>query len=178
MSRYLLGLFGDLLGGHVDRHATYGEAPRAVSVAPVRGHRGVAVEDLDVVYVDAQGVGGDLGPARDVALAVGRGAGDDLDLAGGEHLDLGRLPPAAAGAQPGKHLRGAEAADLSVRRQPDAELDGISGLPPAPLFFAQALVVGELEHPVQGLLVVAGVVLDAGRGVGRLVEWFVEEIGR
>src|SRR3712207_8666748 len=43
-----------------------------------------------------------------------------------------------------------------------------------PIFLAQALVVGELYDPIQGRLVVAGVVLDAGGRVGRLVERLVE----
>ena len=100
-----------------------GEAARAVGVAAVGGDGGVAVEDLDVVGVHAEGVGGDLGPRGDVALAVRGGAGDDLDLARGAHPHGRRLPAAALQADAGGDLRGREAAALGEVADPDAELD-------------------------------------------------------
>src|SRR5215217_7774264 len=109
-----------------------------------------------------------------IFLALGRGSGHDLDLAGGEHLDLGRLPAGAAGAQRGEHLGGGQTADLGVRREADAELYGVTLLAPATLLLPEPLVVGELYHPVQRRLHVHRVVLDPGRSVGRLVERLVE----
>ena len=46
---------------------------------------GVAVDDLDLLRVDAEAVGDDLGEARLEALAVRRGAGVDRHRAGRVH---------------------------------------------------------------------------------------------
>src|SRR3712207_9445401 len=82
--RYLLRLVDHLLGGQVHSDPAHGEAPGAVGVPAVGGEGCVAVEDLDVVGRDAEGVGGYLGPGGDVALAVRGGAGYHLHLARGE----------------------------------------------------------------------------------------------
>ena len=58
------------------------------------GHRGVAVQHLDVVGRDAEHVGHDLRPGRLVALAVRRGARDHVDGAGRQARDRRRVPAA------------------------------------------------------------------------------------
>src|ERR671921_2665367 len=85
VGRYLLALLYHLVAGEVHRDAPDRQAAGAVGVAPVRGYRRVAVQNLHVVHVDAEGVGSDLGPAGDVALAVWAGPRNHLHLARGEH---------------------------------------------------------------------------------------------
>ena len=63
-----------LVGRVVERDAADREAAAAVRVHPERDDRRVAVQDLDVVDVDAEPVGDDLAERRRVALAVRRGA--------------------------------------------------------------------------------------------------------
>src|SRR5829696_7318093 len=174
VGRDLLGLLDDLLGRHVDRDTADREAPRTIRVTPIRGYRRVAVQDLHVIRRDAKDIRGDLGPARHVSLSVGRCARDDLDITRGEHLDLRHLPAGPSGPEGREHLRGGEAADLGVGGESDAELYGVARLAPLALFLSQPLVVGQLEHPVERHLVVAGVVLYSGRRIRRLVEGFVE----
>ena len=71
-----------LAGGLVERDAADGEATAAVRVHAKGDDRRVAVQDLDVVDVDAEPVGGDLRDRRHVTLAVRRGADQHLDGAG------------------------------------------------------------------------------------------------
>ena len=51
--RYLLALLYHLVAGEVHRDAPDREAAGAVGVAAVRGYGRVAVQDLDVVHIDA-----------------------------------------------------------------------------------------------------------------------------
>jgi hypothetical protein len=104
VGRDLPGLFDDLLGCQVNGHTTHGEAPRTVGIASERGYCRVAVQDLHVVRRDTQDVRGDLGPARHVALSVGRRARDYLDITRGEHLDLGSLPTGPSGPEGREYL--------------------------------------------------------------------------
>ena len=109
-------------------------------------------------------VGDDLAPRRLVALAVRRDAGDDLDLAGGEHPDAGALPAAGAVVEGAEDARGGETAHLGERRDADAELDRVVALAAALLLGAQLVVAEELLRLGGGRLVVAGVVRHAGDG--------------
>ena len=170
VGRHLLAFLDHLFRREVYRDAADGQAPRTVGVAAVGSHGGIPVEDLHIVHVHPEGVGGDLGPGGDVSLAVGRGAGNDLHLARGAHPHGRRLPAAALQADAGRDLRGREAAALGEVADADAELLDVSGLAAALLLGAQLVVVGEFEGPAHAGLVVAGVVHDAGRGRGRLVE--------
>src|ERR671921_1373951 len=144
----LLGFLDDLLGCQVNGDAAHREAPRTVGVAPIRGYRRVTVQNFDVIHIDAKDVRGDLGPARDVSLPVGRRTRDNLDVTRGEHLDLRHLPTGPTGSEGHKHLRGGEAADLGVGREPYAELYGIARFAPLTLFLSQPLIVGQLQHPI------------------------------
>src|SRR5215213_4143872 len=174
VGRDLPGFIDDLLGCHVNGDAAHRKAPRTVGVAPIRGYRRVAVQDLDVIYVDTKDVGCDLGPARHVALSVGRRTRDDLDLTRGEHLDFRHLPAGSSGPEGHENLRWGETADLGVGGEPDAELYWVARLATPALFLSQALVVGQLQHPIERHLVVARVVLDAAGSIRRLVEGLVE----
>ena len=89
------GLLPHPLGRLLDGHAPDRQAAAAVGVQPPGRHRGVAVQHLDVVGGDAEGVGHDLGEGGVVALAVGGGPADHGDLAGGVAADRGPLPAAA-----------------------------------------------------------------------------------
>src|SRR5919112_1425181 len=109
-----------------------------------------------------------------MALAVGRGPGNHLHVARGKEPHVGVLPPGPPEAQLRVNLRWGYAADLRIGGKSDAELYGVVVLAPAPLLGAQALVVGQLQHPIQRLLEVERVVLDAGGRVGWLVERLVE----
>ena len=86
-----------------DGDAADGERARAVGVDAERRDGGVGVQHLDVVGLDAELVGHDHRPRGLVALAVGRGAGDDLHLAGGQHAHRGRLPAAGAVVERRQH---------------------------------------------------------------------------
>ena len=103
------GLVDHLVERHVDGDAADGQRARAVGVEPERADRGVGVQHLDVVGVDAEPVGHDHRPGGLVALAVRRGAGDDLHLVGrqrpapwplpaaGRVVERGRAPATAPG---------------------------------------------------------------------------------
>jgi hypothetical protein len=64
------GLLDHPLGGGDHRHPADHQRPRAVGVHAVRRRSGVAVDDRDVVRVDAEGIRGDLAPGGDVPLPV------------------------------------------------------------------------------------------------------------
>src|SRR5687768_11523746 len=104
--RYLLALLYHLVAGEVHRDAPDREAAGTVGVAAVRGYRRVGLQALAVVSIDAQSVGGCLGPAGDVALAVWAGARDHVRLARGERAHGGGLPTAALQADGRRDLRG------------------------------------------------------------------------
>src|SRR3712207_6083630 len=118
--RYLLGLVDHLPAREAQGHPADGEAPRAVGVAPVRGDPRVPVQNFNAVNVYPEGVRGYLGPARLVALAVGRGARHHLALAAGEHAHRGGLPAAALQTDACGNLGGREAAALGEVADADA----------------------------------------------------------
>src|SRR5256885_2594159 len=117
LARLLLHfLRAEVDGGAADRSAAGAVAAHA------EGHlAGVAMHDLDVVHGELQFVGGDLREGRLVPLAVRVRAGEDGDLAGRVHADVGALVEARLRAERARHLRGSEAARLDVGGDPDAE---------------------------------------------------------
>ena len=165
-----LGLLDHLVGGPDQRLATDDQRPRAVGVEALGRDLGVAVQHLDVLERDAEPVGDDLAERRLVALAVRGGAGDDLDLAGGQHPHARVLPAAGAVVERAEHPGRRQAAHLGERRDADAELDRVAGLAALLLLGPQLVVPEHLLGPRGRGLVVAGVVLHAGdRGERELV---------
>src|SRR5918997_1181362 len=154
----------------MDRDAAHGQAPGAVGIAAVRGYGGVAVYDLYVFHGDAESICGYLRPGRDVALAVGRGAGYNLHLARAEHPHGGRLPAGAQQAHRRGDLRGGEAAALGEVTDPDPDLPEVPGFAATLLLGAHLFVLDERQGLAHAGFVVAGVVLDAGGGHSRFVE--------
>ncbi len=119
---------------------------------------------------DAQAVGHDLGPRGLVALAVRRRAGPHDDLAVGAALDLGAVPAARDVSQGAQDVRRRQPAHLDVAGQPDPELLRVAGVAAGLLLLAQLLVVGQLERPVEGRLVVPRVDAQAHDRRGGLLE--------
>ena len=139
--RELLGLADHLLRRVDDGDAADDQRPRAVGVEALRRDLGVAVQDLDVLERHAELVGDDLAERRLVPLPVRGGAGDDLDLAGGQHPDRRGLPAARAVGQRAQQPRRGDPAHLGERRDADAELDRVAARAPLLLLAAQARVV-------------------------------------
>ena len=160
----LPGLVDDSVAGHVDRDATDGERARAVGVEAERADGGVGVEDVDVLRRHAELVGHDHRPRGLVALAVGRCAGDDLDLVGRQHPHGGRLPAAGPVVEGGEDARRREAAHLEVAREADAQPLGRAGHVLGLLLGADLLVIGEFGRLLGRGEVVAGVVDQAAEG--------------
>src|SRR5204863_7121920 len=155
-----LGL--DPLQRVVDGDGADGGAAAAVgAVAEGRAER-VAVLDGDVVESDAELVGHDLRHRRLVPLPERLAAGRDDDLAGQVHAYVGALPeagtPALAGGSDPRRWR--DTADLDVAREADAEIAAL--LARLRLVAPEAVVVDELECPVERALVLAAVVGEAG----------------
>ena len=75
------GFIDDFLDAHHDRCAADDRRPAAVCIAAIMRHRCIAPHDDDVLGGDAELVGGNLGEAGFLALAVRRRAGDDRNLA-------------------------------------------------------------------------------------------------
>src|SRR5204863_2453958 len=95
--------------------------PRSHGAAAAPDLVGVAPHQVDVLDRDPELLAGQHGPRGGVALAVGRRAGTQLDLAIGQHLDRAVL---ASGDAVG---------DLYVHRQTQAELFHVTvGPPPLP----------------------------------------------
>ena len=107
-------------------------------------------------------VADDLRVGRLVALALRLGAHRDDGLAGQVHLDVGRLPHrgAPALADRADPLRGRDAADLDVGRQPDAEV--LAARPRVRLGLRDPGVAGHRQRLVHRRLVVARVDVDLG----------------
>ena len=101
--REVLGLVDDLVGRLHQRLAADHQRPRAVGVEALVRDLGVAVQHLDVLERHAEPVGDDLAERRLVALAVRARAGDDLDLAGGQHPHARVLPAAGAVVEAAQH---------------------------------------------------------------------------
>ena len=96
-----------------------------------------------------------------MALAMGAGAGDELDLAGGEHAHAGVFPAAGAVVERPQHPGRRQAAHLGEGGDADAELDGVPLLAALLLLGAEVVVAEHLLRPCGRGLVVAGVVLEA-----------------
>ena len=112
--RDLLGLFDDLLRALDHGRAADGQRARAVGVHALRRDLGVAVQHLDVLERHAELVGHDLAPRRLVPLPVRGRAGDDLDLARGQHPDRRVLPAARAVAPSAPSSRDGARPHISV----------------------------------------------------------------
>ena len=134
------GLVDDLVDRLHQRLAADHERARAVGVEPAVRDLGVAVQHLDVLERHAEPVGDDLAERRLVALAVGARAGDDLDLAGGEHPHARVLPAAGAVVEAAQHPARRQAAHLGEGRDADAELHPVSAVAPLLLLRAQRVV--------------------------------------
>src|SRR5690606_28911224 len=109
---------------------------------PVGDPVGVPVHHFDLVDVDAEPVGDQHGVGGPVALPVRGTAGQHQHAAVRPDLDVPGFPVGRVG-------RG----DFDVAGQPDAELPRIAPFPARGLLGAQRLVVGRLQHRVQGFLV-------------------------
>ncbi len=124
----------------------------------------VTVDNDHVVEADAESVGRHLGEGRLLTLTVGRNARVDGDVSA--RLD------AYGGAFPGAHAllrrgagRGPDAAHLGERGETDSDQAAVR--PRATLRCARFVVASQFDHPIERLVVVAGVVHGArGGGVG------------
>ena len=162
-----LGL--DLAGAQGQRAAADHRGAAAVG-APAHGRGvGVAVDNLHVVHGDAQLIGHNLGEGGLLALAVGRRANEDVDLAGGVEAHRGALPQAAAETDGAGHLGGPKAADFAVTGYADAGNN--TALAGVGLFVAQLVIVDVFQGYVQGCFVVATVVGQADGHVMAVVEF-------
>ena len=156
----LLGLFDHRLGCFEDRDAARLQRAGAAGAAAACHLVGVAVTHLDHVEVDAGHVGGYLGECRVMALPVVRRAG--------EH----QRRPVVADLH-GAELRGAHRVrDLHIRAPAQPEQLGRAVRTPPLLLGPQAGVVGSLHDGVEGLGVLAGIHVGAGRCLER------ERLGR
>ena len=94
----------DLAGAEGQRAAADHGGAAAVG-APAHGRGvGVAVDNFHVVHGNPQFIGHNLGEGGFLALAVGGGADEDVDLAGGVEAHRGALPQTAAEADSPGHL--------------------------------------------------------------------------
>ena len=129
----------DLLAGVMERDPADRERAAAVGVHAELRDGSVAVQHLDVVDADAELVGDDLRKRRLVALAVRRGARDDLHRAERLEADRRRVPAADRVADGTEDARRREAAHLVVGREADADLLHVAARPsrlPARLGYA------------------------------------------
>ena len=125
---------------------------------PVRGDVGVTEEDLHVLHLDPELVGGDLRVDGLAALPVRRGARDHDDLPGGMTTDRGGLPAAARVLQDlADHLRRSPPAVLQVGGEADPDLPDVARVPTGLLLLPHLLVVEHLERGIERGRVVAGV---------------------
>src|SRR5439155_22711289 len=120
--------------------------PAAVRPPPLGGRFGVAGHDLDVLDRDAELVTHDLREGRLLALAVWLGADVGADHAGGIDAHDRAVVQPAAKPDGSRHLGGAEAADLAVGRDADAQVAPFFA--PFGLLGAELLVVEHLERLV------------------------------
>ena len=163
----LARLLDDLLTRRPECGAADREPAAAVRVQPVRRDARVAVQHLHLGGIAAELVGDDLRPRRLVALAVRRGAGDDLERAGREAPDRGRLPASRRVADRAEDPRGCEPAHLVVRREADADLLDVASLAPRLLLGLELVEPEVLEQLVERRVVVAAVDRQAGGDRGR-----------
>src|SRR5262249_12736579 len=128
-----------------------GGAPAAEGSDSVLHNRGIAMNDCDVVQVDSQLVGRDLGKRGLLSLPVRRDPGKNGDLAGG--LDPHGCAFPAAGRS---RCRWSYRANLDIGRNADSDKPAL--LARLLLILAQLLVPRHLERLVQSGLVVSAVI--------------------
>ena len=169
---HLPGLVDHLVAGVVERHAADGQGPGAVGVHALGRDARVAVQDADVLERHTEPVGGDLRPRGLVTLPVGGRAGDDLDLAGGQHPH-GRdsQPPAPYDSEPS--TRDGASPHISVNvEMPMPSCTGRRGPAGRPARPAARRSSNSPHGLLGGRLVVARVVHQPGdRGVGNSSCW-------
>src|SRR5262247_768374 len=141
------------LVSHLGRRTGESVAAEARAAAAKRADRlrraqGVTVADDHILPGDSELVGDDLRERRLVALAVRAGPGDRRDLAGALDTDDAALPA--------EHVRG-----FHVGR--DADAHDLATAARRGLLATELVVSGELDDPVEGALVVAGVVRGTER---------------
>jgi len=105
------------------------------------------VAQLDLVAGHTQGVGDDLREGGVVTLAVGVGAGPDIDRPGRHHPHLRRFDEADAAGGGGRRRRRSEAADLDPGRDPDPDV--LALLAALLLLLADLVVADQLEGLVE-----------------------------
>src|SRR5712692_1099719 len=82
----------EFLGGHISSGAADGGSTTAKSTNPVGHGHGVAVDNVDVIRINAQFVSNELGERGFFPLAVRRCAGEQRDFAGGFDAHGAALP--------------------------------------------------------------------------------------
>ena len=168
VGRKLGGLVLDLPRCEGQRRAGHRRCAAAVGAPAHRSLVRVAVEHLHVVHFDAERVGDDLRERGLLTLPVGRGADGHVDLARRVEPHDCALPEAALEADGPGDLGRAEAADLGVRR--DADADVLALAPQALLLLAKVVVADPLGSHVEGRGEVAAVVGQPGRHVVAVLE--------
>ena len=163
----LLALGDDLVGRLDDGGAAHGERARAVGAHAEEDLTGVAVLDVDVLHRDTELVRDDLGEGGFVSLPVAVRAGEHRDLACRVHAHLTGFEQARPGAERTGDVRRGDAAGLDVAGVSDTAQQSL--LRARRLARREAVDISDLQHALQGCIIVAGVVGEAhGRGVGKL----------
>ena len=152
----LLELAGKLHRGTVDRDHAQRDRARAAGALAVRHLVGVALDDGDLVVVEAEMAGDELGVGGGVALAVGLGADQQRRGAVVVEGDGGALGARkGAGLDVGREADAADLAGLSRRRGARRE----------------AVVIGKLQRAGQVAVELAAIVVAVALGL-------VREVGR
>ena len=159
MSRDLLRLVAQLAGHHRCGGAANRRAAAGVSAQPVRRVIRVALLNLNVGSRDAQLLGNDLGKGRLVPLSLALDAELEDRLAGGMDPQLRGVEHPQAGDVVVLPRAGPD--HLSEAGDPDTHQ--LALLPFFRLLLAKLLITDFVERQAQCLLVLAAVVLEAGR---------------
>src|SRR5262249_11203007 len=117
--------------------------------------RGVSFGDFDVIWPQAERVGGDLRVAGGVPLAVVGGAAGHAARAGGVDQHPRILPAPVGKARRGVVPAGAKSGEFGVGGQPDSPVAAVTA--ELRLLVTQLLIANEAQGPVQVLPVVAAV---------------------
>ena len=158
--RELHRLLADAAGDHRRRRAGRGRGPRGVRAEAVRRVVRVAVHDLDVLRLDPELAGDDLGERRLVPLPLRLAAELEDRLAGRMDPKLGAV--VHLHADDVVVLRRSGADDLGERR--DADAVELALRASVGLLLPKVVVPDHLERLVHGALVVAAVVDEPRRG--------------
>ena len=145
-------LLDHLFGGELDCASAHLQRARTAGAAAAVDVVGVAEAELDAVVRDSRGVAHDHRPRGVVTLPVRRRTGTHDGATVGRDLDGAVLART-------HRIRG-----LDVRRNADAQLDGIARRPTTRLLGTQLGVTGRLEREVECLLVLAVVVVRTHLG--------------